>query len=139
MKKIRKNTFETNSSSCHSISLAGDDKQFVFDTMLPDQFGVVTINGGEFGWEWIKFNDVETKASYAATDFQNSEANLEMLREVIQEQTGCETVEFAFGEYSYIDHESVGHVPRNKVDLRNFLFNKIKMSFHPSCSLSKHK
>ena len=48
MKKlIRKGVFETNSSSSHSISLVTEDKQFVLDTLYPDQNGiVVNVNLG---------------------------------------------------------------------------------------------
>lgn len=42
---IRRGVFETNSSSSHSISIASEDKEFVMDTIYPDQNGVVRIVG----------------------------------------------------------------------------------------------
>lgn len=119
---IRKGVFETNSSSSHTISLATEDKQFVLDTIYPDQHGVIRLTGGEFGWDWFKHNDTITKANYSAVDFQNNEDALEMLSEVIKEQTGAS--EIVFNIDGYIDHDSVGLVPRNKEDLKNFIFNK---------------
>ena len=120
MKKlIRKSCFETNSSSCHSIALASDDKQFILDTLYPDQNGVIRLTGGEFGWEWFKHNDVETKANYAAQSLGNDET----LIEVIKEQTGATDV-IIDTEDGYIDHDSYGIVPKDKHGLRNFIFNK---------------
>lgn len=126
MKKvlIRKGVFETNSSSSHSVSIADETKQFVMDTIYPDQFGVVTINGDKFGWEWFKHNDALTKASYAAQQFSGDEDKLEKLAEVIKEQTGADEVKFEDLDLGYVDHDSYGIVPTDKYSLRNFIFNK---------------
>ena len=125
MKKlIRKGVFETNSSSSHSISLATEDKQFVLDTLYPDQNGIVTVSGDEYGWEWFKHNDAETKASYAAQSFANDDNQLEVLKEVIMEQTGAEDVKFVGLNDGYIDHDSYGIVPKTRGELKNFIFNK---------------
>jgi hypothetical protein len=131
MKKIiRSGVFETNSSSSHSISVADKTKEFVLDTIYPDQNGVITLTGGEFGWGWFKHNDALTKANYAAVSTLYSESLTDTLIEVIKEQTGAEEVVFGFGEdyshpnWSYIDHDSVGTCPKDKDELRNFIFNK---------------
>ena len=125
MKKlIRKGVFETNSSSSHSIALATEDKEFVLDTIYPNQDGVVIINGDEYGWEWFKHNDSETKASYAAQSFANNDFQLDELKEVIKEQTGATEVIFNGLNDGYIDHDSYGIVPTGKSELRNFIFNK---------------
>lgn len=119
MKKlIRKFCFETNSSSSHSIALAGEDKQFILDTLYPDQNGVITLTGGEFGWEWFKHNDAETKANYAAQSLGDNEN----LIDVIKEQTGA--LEVIINTNGYIDHDSYGIVPHDKEGLKNFIFNK---------------
>lgn len=129
-KLVRKGVFETNSSSSHSIALATEDKQFVLDTIYPNQHGEIHLTGGEFGWDWFKHNDAETKANYAAVDFDNDEQLTEMLHEVIKEQTGATSVindftsEYSGGNYSYIDHDSHGIVPRHREGLKNFIFNK---------------
>lgn len=120
MKKlIRKFCFETNSSSSHSIALAGEDKQFILDTLYPNQNGVITLTGGEYGWEWFKTNDVGEKANYAAQSLGNNTT----LIEVIKEQTGATEV-IINTENGYIDHDSYGIVPRDKEGLKNFIFNK---------------
>jgi hypothetical protein len=126
MKKVlvRKGVFETNSSSSHSVSIADDTKQFVMDTIYPDQFGVVEIHGDEFGWEWFKHNDAATKASYAAQQFSYDDSALETLAEVIKEQTGADEVKFIGLDNGYVDHDSTGIVPKDRGSLRNFIFNK---------------
>jgi hypothetical protein len=125
MKKlIRKGVFETNSSSSHSIAIATEDKEFVLDTIYPDQNGIITIHGDEYGWEWFKHNDSETKASYAAQSFANDDDQLDVLKEVIMEQTGANDVIFEGLDNGYIDHDSYGTAPRSKYELKNFIFNK---------------
>lgn len=125
MKKlIRKGVFETNSSSSHSIALATEDKEFVLDTIYPNQDGIVTINGDEYGWEWFKHNDAETKASYAAQSFANDDHQLDVLKEIIMEQTGATNVVFSGLKDGYIDHDSYGTTPTGREELKNFIFNK---------------
>ena len=125
MKKlIRKSVFETNSSSSHSISLASEDKEFVLDTIYPNQDGIVTINGDEFGWEWFKTNEALIKASYVAQSYAYNDHILDTLKEVIMEQTGAEDVIFNGLNNGYVDHDSSGVAPSNIEDMRNFIFNK---------------
>jgi hypothetical protein len=121
---IRKGVFETNSSSSHSIAIATEDKEFVLDTIYPDQNGIITIHGDEYGWEWFKHNDSQTKASYAAQSFANDDFQLDILKEVIIEQTGATDVVFEGLNDGYIDHDSYGIVPTSKEELRNLIFNK---------------
>jgi hypothetical protein len=121
---IRKGVFETNSSSSHSIAIATEDKEFVLDTIYPNQNGIITVHGDEYGWEWFKHNDSQTKASYAAQGFANDDSQLDTLKEVIMEQTGATDVVFEGLRDGYIDHDSYGIVPTSKEELRNFIFNK---------------
>lgn len=132
MKKvlIRNGVFETNSSSCHSISISDETEPFVFDTIYPDLDGKITIKGGEYGrGVFTRYNDVKTKLSYALTSTLYG-VDENMLKEIIQEQTGCDNIELLVSEdysspyFSYIDHASVDTVPRTKEELRNFIFNK---------------
>lgn len=120
---IRQGVFETNSSSAHSVSIADETKEFVLDTLYPDQNGEILLNGGEFGWEWFKHNDALTKANYAAQSFNGNENHMEMLIDVIKEQTGAEDVLFDT-ENGYIDHDSYGTCPTNREELKSFIFNK---------------
>jgi hypothetical protein len=124
---IRNNSWDTNSSSCHSISISSDME--VLDTIYPDENGVITIEGRDFGRWFERSNDVNMKLSYAVTStlYDLSE---EILKEIIKEQTGCNEVIFNVSDdwdspyWSSIDHESVEICPREKEQLRNFLFNK---------------
>lgn len=133
MKKrlIRQSVFETNSSSAHSISLGKDTgKQFLFDTLYPDQNGIITLTGGEFGWDWFKENDAFTKANYAAVASMDNYLFRETLIQVIKDQTGCEEVIFNFTDdydgsnWSYIDHDSIDVCPADYEKLKDFIFNK---------------
>lgn len=126
MKKlIRRGVFETNSSSSHSVSIGLEkDKEFVLETIYPDQDGIVTIPGGEYGWEWFKHNDANTKASYAAQQFRYNDNDLDTLKEVIMEQTGAEDVLFEGLDNGYIDHDSHGILTPSKHWLKDFIFNK---------------
>lgn len=123
-KLIRTGVFETNSSSCHSVSVADETKEFVLDTIYPDQDGIVEVSGDEFGWEWFKHNDAQTKASYAAQQFAHNDDALDTLKEVIKEQTGAEDVIFSGLDNGYVDHDSIGILEQSKEWLRNFIFNK---------------
>lgn len=120
---IRKGVFETNSSSAHSVSIADDTKEFVLDTLYPDQNGQILLTGGEFGWEWFKHNDALTKANYAAQSFEGNENHQEMLIDIIKEMTGADEVIFDC-ENGYIDHDSYGTAPTNREELKSFIFNK---------------
>ena len=49
MKTIRKNCFETNSSSTHSLCISTEDKYL---QLIPNSDGSIILTGGEFGWGW---------------------------------------------------------------------------------------
>jgi len=98
MKTIRKSVFESNSSSSHSFSidLSYSNKESVKD---------VEITCGEFGWEYKKFNDFQTKTSYFWTLVHENPSHdlFERLTRLSQK--------YRFGllhprssEYCYVDH-----------------------------------
>lgn len=141
-KKIRQSVFETNSSSTHSISIAEADPSVLMDVWTPDEEGNITLNGGEFGWDPCSYGDVDSKASYMAIyaldwSGENKEKHLQVLLDVLKEQTGCKDAVFNFTSdfdskdgkhWSYIDHQSVeGHnydyVFEDPELLRQFIFN----------------
>lgn len=130
MKTIRHNVFETNSSSTHSISINSTTE--LYDSITPDSNGVITLTGGQFGWEWEQYNDALTKANYCAVDVHGNGDLEKMLRDVIMEHTGAKdvvfdlTTDYRQDNYSYIDHQSVGtvHPAFSSADnLKNFIFN----------------
>ena len=119
--KIRKSVFETNSSSTHSIHI--DNKTMLMDTsLLPNEDGVVTLTGGEFGWEWERYNDALTKANYAS--IESSGISNELLIQAISEQTGARQVNINHIDWVYIDHQSQGLLGKmNLEELKNWIFN----------------
>jgi hypothetical protein len=131
MRVSRRSVFETNSSSTHSITI-------VPGTCAPGSItvenGVCKIHTGEFGWEECSYYDAPTKAAYCLTDAKQTEnaEHLEMLRAVVGEATGAETVEFVpstccdYHKWGYIDHQSdgvCGPAWESPEALRNFIFN----------------
>jgi hypothetical protein len=150
--QIRKSVFETNSSSTHSIHI--DDGKYVSDLIFVDNDEVLRIYPGEFGWEVEDYYDAASKASYCMTylyqcaqryskDYKESwydfsghlQKWLNMLTEVLKEETGASKVEYRQNDdkyypYGYIDHQSAqgdrdtcGPVFESKETLRNFIFN----------------
>ena len=133
MKNIRQNVFETNSSSTHSISIS-ENSIGILDTICPDDNGIITLRGGQFGWEWEKTNNSLTKANYCAVDCVSNTDLEQMLIDVIKDHTGAKDVVFGFdtdcynfsAELSYIDHQSRGtskEAFKDKETLKNFIFN----------------
>lgn len=111
---IRHSVFETNSSSSHSISIAGGE--YKPDRLLVED-GVCRVYPGEFGWEVEDYYDAATKASYCVTYIMNCtcddqrDEEQEMLRRVIAQNTGADEVQFVkscdeFWPWGYIDHQS---------------------------------
>lgn len=104
MKLIRKNVFETNSSSCHSLSINYDKKQ-IFDTLSVDEGGVVRINCGGYNFcrqKPRRTNNTEEKIAFFATllthyqDNPNKSEDLNDLKEQILENTQASDVEFEY-------------------------------------------
>lgn len=122
---IRRGVFETNSSSTHSISIASTEG--LLDVLTPDEHGNIYINGdGEYGWEVESYNNVGSKADYALIDQQSNPDRLEMLKRVIEQQTGG-TVILNYEPSGYIDHQSHGTTNEafeSEETLKTFLFSK---------------
>lgn len=56
--QIRRNVFETNSSSTHAICITKND---INKTLLPTH---ISFKYGKFGWEFAVHDDTSTKSSY---------------------------------------------------------------------------
>lgn len=100
---IRRATFETNSSSAHSLTLASPDDP-VNQTMYVTEDGVVEVELGEYGWEFDDYYDPDSKASYLATLWQKEFDKMKILVEAIERVTGAKRVEFK--GIGYVDHQS---------------------------------
>lgn len=66
MRKIRRNTFETNSSSTHAICIPRKGKL---------KYNPVIFSIGEFGWEYDVYHDSNSKASYLYTAIYSCDAD----------------------------------------------------------------
>ena len=135
MKTVRIGVFETNSSSCHSISI---DKNY-FDKNTCDIYnyikdGSLIIELGEFGWGYDESNSSYVKASYILTMCHetNDMTNMSNILDLIGTAVKCYNVGINNEDQCYIDHESVmpleaflkdvsGKTLMNKV--KNFIFD----------------
>ena len=126
MKQIRYNTFETNSSSNHSLHMPETPPARNF-TIIPDEDGVITLRGGGYGHGGgEKYNDALTKANYIATgairgtnwgdeDDEHGDISEEdlpylaqCLIQAVREHTGAKKVVIDLRPDAYIDHQSGG-------------------------------
>lgn len=128
MNKIRLKAFETNSSSCHSITL-GKNEFFIADKLFPDDDGYLRIYDNKFGWGPEIFTDPAVKASYCVTYLQYASADekstLEIeLKKTISEicQISVDKIKFIVDD-GYIDHQSID-IGRNAINqARQFIFD----------------
>lgn len=131
MLKIRKNVFESNSSSSHSLTV---NKRGCTGTLDVDKFtNKVITHFGEFGWGYDEYNDPENKLSYLVTMLVETHSDcLTMeelcetddfiaINEVVAYYCDCdgifideEITECSWGNYNehegYIDHQSVENI-----------------------------
>lgn len=138
MKNIRKGIFETNSSSCHSLTLDETTPLDQLTQVLPEKDGEINIYPGEFGWEVCHYRTPCDKASYCLTylktiDLENQILNEKILTEAIKwRHPNCkinfieDTSAGAYHNWGYIDHQSydVCAPAFNSVsDMKRFLFS----------------
>lgn len=131
MKTIRYNTFETNSSSTHCVTLCTAKSTFM-PIVLENE--ILEVEPGEYGWEERYYDSFYSKLSYAYTYAANygSSEDLEALKEALLENTNVKEVVFGKLEdrwypYGYIDHQSVDEAAlifENEDSLKHFLFNE---------------
>lgn len=124
MKKVRKNVFETNSSSTHSICIA---KNVDYD--IPKE---LHFEFGEFGWEHDTLNTTSEKASYLYTGVVNYfPEKLDGILEVLKSKGIEVTLQEKSGNYwesGYVDHGSemddfVEGVTESEDRLLSYLFS----------------
>ena len=124
MRNIRTGTWETNSSSSHSITFVPNYVKHNIDLHGAE----FIINGVDFGWGYEDYNDIYTKISYVAQeteDLRNYEMRL-WLEEILKEELKCGTITYNL-DGGYIDHNSMGTVKNTietKEELRQFIFGQ---------------
>lgn len=86
--KIRKNIFETNSSSTHSIVIGNNGEDIYAG--LPEE---LEFHGDEFGWEHRLHTDTQTKADYLFTSLLYMDSPYEYVEKIksILSKWGIET------------------------------------------------
>lgn len=152
MQTIRKNVFNSNSSSVHTIVIS--DAGQLDRNWKPDSNGVLEVYTGEFDWGYEDYNDAPSKAAYCLTYIYqecldakwDSDSNKVvrhkdpkdcreylMLKEILMHNTGAKVVEFvpepsgSCYDWGYIDHQSsdkAAEAFRTCTSLKNFIFNK---------------
>lgn len=153
-RQVRRNVFETNSSSMHSLSIA---KKGVTEYLHVDEYtNKVITEFGEFGWGYEEYNDPETKLSYLVTmlvethsdcysleELYNTE-DFKKINDIVAARCECDGVEinekitqmvsFDGKKYDwnshegYIDHQSVEAIDtlleRYNCTIEEFIFDK---------------
>lgn len=126
---VRKKTFETNSSSTHTISISRnfDSTEYKFPKTL-------VFQGGEFGWEVEIYDDVESRCRYLYTAMcslyngNELEEKKKYIEDILQKHgTVAAFAKFEYFDDGYIDHvddtmELVNYVFENENNLLNYLF-----------------
>ena len=122
---IRRNVFETNSSSMHSLSIVGSDR--LYNPINKD----TVIYYGEFGWGYEELTSPEDKLSYLITQYNDDESKLEMIKSAFKKHTGFEMIiadmRGGYWEKGYIDHQSQGMICEYITDEQsviNLVFNQ---------------
>lgn len=135
MKIIRKNVFETNSSSTHSISISKFN-----DYILPKE---INFTFGEFGWEFSKYTSSFDKASYLYTiihyfngHYTGVPNKYDEFMNKIKKYLDEDGIKYTFQEFSggyckgYVDHggddgalEFIEAVLKDKEHLLRYLFS----------------
>lgn len=151
MKKqiIREGTYETNSSSAHSISLAKRvGKPIVYDTIYPESDGVIYLSDyqddSQENFErkndpkikaillFSAINDVEKiriTSDYYRKLFKNFKLKIKDLEEVILEMTGAEKIEWPSNTFDISVHQFLDFEINTKEDLKDFIFDKNSWMF----------
>lgn len=133
--QIRRNIFETNSSSTHSIVI-GNNGQDIYKE-LPEK---LEFHGGEFGWEHETYYDTQSKANYLYTSIVwcGGEIDVDDAIDRIRKILAKWDIEAEFeklnenGEFygwSYVDHgyenkDLVKELITNEELLMNYLFSE---------------
>ena len=110
MKHIKKRgaSFETNSSSSHSVYVGENSK--IIDQMIEPVDGKVMVFPKEYGWEWDELSKPMDKLNYLISSYIMNEDKLEEIAEMVNDVTGGTLVINGDGDYKWglVDHQSYG-------------------------------
>ena len=128
-KQIRRNVFETNSSSMHSLSIIGSDRM----VQLTGENDVVSVGYGEFGWGYDRLNSPREKISYLITQYSENDDMIDRIKDAVKDYTGfvLNIVEGNEDDWDdgkgYIDHQSQGMICEfisDKQSIIDIVFNE---------------
>lgn len=143
-RQVRRGVFETNSSSSHSLTLAGAKTSNPLFSKEVLREGTVLVAPGSFSWEWQRFYSLEHKLSYLLTSVLRGEPTpsrglrgctkqvrdeseaFDRVCRMVKEHTGVEVL-VAPDASGYIDHQSEDLGPRIMASddtLRALLFDE---------------
>jgi hypothetical protein len=120
MIKVRRNVFETNSSSMHSLSVIGSDRM----STLTSKDGIIVVGEGEFGWGYDTLKTPSEKLSYLVTEYSGREEMIDLIKEAVKDYTGMTLA--VYENEGYIDHESQGMITdyiTDKQSIIDIVFN----------------
>lgn len=129
--QIRRGTFETNSSSTHSIhvgKLPADRAKWQLPSVRPNERGEIILEGDEFGWEVQHYSDANSRLNYAVAGATENPKYRKMIKKVLSDALGVPQTSIAFAsDTGYIDHQSMDDVRddifSDEASLRAFLFS----------------
>lgn len=134
-RKIRKNVFETNSSSSHSLSI---NKVGITEYLYVDESSnKINVSLGDFGWGYDTYNDPGMKLSYILTmlkEYTGSSCPEELydtkeFREISTiVSSRCECDGIVIDDFDgYVDHQSVDTIDslmkENNCTIEEFIFD----------------
>lgn len=97
MKQMRKNVFETNSSSTHSVSVVNGELEDICLHIKND--GYVHVRFGEFGWETESYTDPYDKLQYVVTMLVETEGRNIVSADELFETNGFKLINDAVADY----------------------------------------
>lgn len=134
---VRTGVFETNSSSCHTVSVGNSG---VYKGITPNVDGSIMLEPMEFGWEQETHDSPEARLNYVMLyirDYsKDKEVFQKLLEGVVFEHTGATSLGFVnsekppiWGDAGYIDHQSaedgmLDHLFGDAQRLKDFIFDR---------------
>lgn len=129
MRQERRAVFETNSSSTHSICIVKCRKS---ELLLPSK---LTFHCGEFGWEWMRYSDMDSKASYLYTAILllYSPTAIEDLKRRLYDWLAQDGIDADFEEpirnkrYDYYENIDIDHVGETREFVEAVMHSKNRL------------
>lgn len=130
MFNIRRNVFETNSSSSHSISIKSNSGELTPNYIYIDEDNIMHTEFGEFGWGYETYTDQSNKLSYVVTMMGALSGTYDEslyeygpfihLKEDLIEYTGCSDLVIDSFD-GYVDHQSVCNIVEDYCEVENYI------------------